>query len=120
MDRFDIQHRPTRLSTVRVVQLLIAASIIAMFSIFSFELAHTKSLSTPECNTACLSHSQAGSVLTNVNKLKKIDNEPRPPAYPQFDSKFTLALSIAVVVFAVIGWVNWYSRRMLVSTQLRY
>lgn len=99
---------------------VIAACIIVLFSFFSFELAHTNSFTAPECNTACLSHSQAGSVLTNLNKLKKNDNEPRPPAYPQYDSKFAATLTAAALTAGILGWINWYSRRMLISTQLRY
>ena len=87
---------------------------------FSYELAHTKSLTSQECNTACLSHSQAGSVLTNITKLKKTDNEPRPPAYPQYDIKLAAFFSVAGLTAVMLGWVNWYSRRMLISTQLRY
>lgn len=99
---------------------VIAASIIALFSFFSFELAHTNSFSRAECNTACLSHSQAGSILTNLNKLKKNDNEPRPPAYPQYDLTFTVPVLAVGFSVGVLGWLNWYSRRMLISTQLRY
>ena len=99
---------------------VIAASIIALFSFFSFELAHTNSFTTPECNTACLSHSQAGSVLTNLNKLKKNDNEPRPPAYPQYDSKSAATLTAVALTAGVLGWIHWYNRKMLISTQLRY
>lgn len=102
------------------MQLAVAAFVIAMFSMFSFELAHTKSLTNQECNTACLSHSQAGSILTNVNKLKKTDNEPRPPEYPQYDTNLAVFVLATGMAFAVLGWVNWYSRRMLISTQLRY
>jgi hypothetical protein len=102
------------------VQLAVAAFVIAMFSMFSFELAHTKSLTSQECNTACLGHSQAESILTNVNKLKKTDNEPRPPAYPQYDTNLAVFVLATGMTLAVLGWVNWYSRRMLISTQLRY
>lgn len=120
MDRTIRRHHPRRVSRARFIQLVIAASIIAIFSIFSFELMHSKSFMNPECNTACLSHSQAGSILTNVNKLKKTDNEPRPPAFPQFDSQFTTFVILAALIAGVPGWVNLYSRRMLISTQLRY
>lgn len=102
------------------MQLAVAAFIIAIFSVFSFELAHTRSLSAPECNTACLSHSQAGSILTNVNKLKKTDNEPRPPAYPQYGTNLAAFVVVTGAIVGVLGWVNWYNRRMLISTQLRY
>lgn len=97
-----------------------AASIIALFSFFSFELALTNSFTAPECSAACLSHSQAGPVLTNLDKLKKNDNEPRPPAYPQYDRTLIAPLLVVGLSVVIIGWLNWYSRKMLISTQLRY
>lgn len=120
MDRLTHRNFLKPVTKLRFFQLVLAASIIAVFSIFSFELAHTKSLTAAECNTACLSHSQAGSVLTKLNKLKKTDNEPRPPAYPRYDPRLAASVVIGALTMAVFGWVNWYSRRMLISTQLRY
>lgn len=102
------------------MQLAVAAFVFAMFSMVSFELAHTRSLTSQECNTACLSHSQAGSVLTNVNKLKKTDNEPRPPAYPLFNTNLAVFVLVIGMTIAVLAWVKWYDRRMLISTQLRF
>jgi hypothetical protein len=99
---------------------MVAVFIITLFSLLSFELAHTRSLSNTECNTACLNHSQAGSILTNVNRLKKTDNEPRPPIFPQADTNLAVFLTILGILLGVLGWVNWYNRRMLISTQLRY
>lgn len=114
------RHHPIALNNMRLMLVIVAASSIALYSFFSFEPTHNNLFTTPVCNAACLSHSQAGLAHANVHKFKKNDNEPRPPAVSYYDRPFTVPLLFVALTAAFFGWLNWYNRRMLTSTQLRY
>lgn len=106
------------MTPLRRLLYLLSALLIVAFSVAVIAPAH-EMMVTERCTNTCLNHSQSAVSPMNFKGIKKDDKEPRPPEFTQFFSVGSTSLLIAASVGAAT-WINWYFRKLLLSTQLRF